>query len=161
MFSSSSSCEVYKKREVACMSLEHILEKNCFLIVWVLIFLHSKAVTVVKNNLYQGWLIYSKLLARFYMLVFFTNLSLKEVQVRYSVLFCLFSITDSCGLFRMGRILKNIQLMLEFFRASFLVLHFSYYTLITFVMLSVILLFMLMTLLSTRSVIRHLVSGNN
>ena len=73
------------------------------------------------------------------MLVFFTNLSLKEVQVRYSVLFCLFSITDSCGLFRMGRILKNIQLMLEFLRASFLVLHFSYYTLITFVMLSVIL----------------------
>ena len=44
----------------------------------------------------------------------------------------------------------------------FLVLHFSYYTLMTFLtMLSVILLSMLMILLSTLNVIRHLICGNN
>ena len=47
-------------------------------------------------------------------------------------------------------------------KAPFLVLHFSYYTLMTFLMmLSVILLSMLMILLSIRSVIRHLICGNN
>ena len=41
-------------------------------------------------------------------------------------------------------------------------IHFSYYTLMTFVMmLSVILLSMLMTLLSIRSVMTHLIYGNN
>ena len=55
---------------------------------------------------------------------------------------------------------KNIQLMLEFPKAPFLV--FSHYTLMTFLMmLSVILLSMLMTLISILSVIRHLVYGNN
>ena len=57
---------------------------------------------------------------------------------------------------------KNIQLMLKFFKAPFLVLHFPYYTLMTFLMtLSVKLLSMLMTLLYIRSVIRHLICGNN
>ena len=43
-----------------------------------------------------------------------------------------------------------------------LVLHFSYYTLMTFLMvLSVILLSMLILLLSAISVIRHLICGNN
>ena len=52
--------------------------------------------------------------------------------------------------------------MLEFLKAPFLVLQFSYYTLITFLMmLSVILLSMLMILLSVVSVIRHLICGNN
>ena len=46
---------------------------------------------------------------------------------------------------------KNIQLMLEFLKAPFLVLHFSYYTLMTFLtMLSVILLSMLMILLYSK-----------
>ena len=41
----------------------------------------------------------------------------------------------------MGSLHKNIQLMLEFLKAPFLVLHFSYYTLMTFLMmLSVMLL---------------------
>ena len=44
----------------------------------------------------------------------------------------------------------------------FLVLHFSYYTLMTFLtILSVILLSMLMILLSILSVIRHLICGRN
>ena len=49
----------------------------------------------------------------------------------------------------MGSLHKNIQLMLEFLKVPFLVLHFSYYTLMTFLMLSVILLSMLIILLST------------
>ena len=62
----------------------------------------------------------------------------------------------------MGSLHKNIQLIFEFLKAPFLVLHFSCYTLMTFLMmLSVILLSMLMILLSIRSVIRHLVCGNN
>ena len=61
-----------------------------------------------------------------------------------------------------GRSSKNIQLMREFLKAPFLVLHFSYYTLVIFLtMLSVILLSMLMILLSILSVIGHLICGNN
>ena len=56
---------------------------------------------------------------------------------------------------------KNIQLILDFLKAPFLVLKFSYYTLMTFLMtLSVIFLSMLMILLSIWSVIRHLICGN-
>ena len=47
-------------------------------------------------------------------------------------------------------------------KSLFLDLHFSYYTLMTFLMmLSVILLSMLMILLSTLNIIRHLICGNN
>ena len=64
--------------------------------------------------------------------------------------------------FLMGSLHKNIQLTLEFFKVPFLVLHFSYYTVMTFLMmLFVILLSMLMILLVTLNVIRHLVCGNN
>ena len=48
----------------------------------------------------------------------------------------------------MGRLHKNIQLMLELMKAPFLVLHFSYYILMTFLMWSVMLLSMLMIILS-------------
>ena len=51
----------------------------------------------------------------------------------------------------MGSLHKNMQLMLEFLKASFLVLYFSYYT------LSVVLPSMLIILLSILSVMRHLV----
>ena len=62
----------------------------------------------------------------------------------------------------MGIFHKNINLKLEFLKAPFLVIHFSYYTLMTFLMmLSVILLSMLMMLLSTLNMIRHLICGNN
>ena len=50
--------------------------------------------------------------------------------------------------------------MLEFLKAPFLVLHFYYYKLITFLMLSVILLSMLLILLSILKIIRHLIWGN-
>ena len=82
------------------------------------------------------------------MLVVFTNLNHMEFQVRYLALFCLFSLIDSFEWFRMGSPHKNIQLMLEFHMAPFLVLHFSHNTLMAFLMmLSVILPSMLMILL--------------
>ena len=102
-------------------------------------------------------LIYPKLLIGFGMLFFFTNSSLMEFQIRYLALFLLFSVIDDFEWFWMESLHKNIQLMLEFLKAPFLVLHFSYYTLITFLMmLSVILLSILMILLTTLNVIRHL-----
>ena len=96
------------------------------------------------------------------MLVLFTNSSLMELQVRYLALFLFFSVIDGLQWFWMGSLYKNIQLMLEFLKALFLVLHFSYYKLMAFLMmLSAILLSVLMILLSILSVIRHLISGNN
>ena len=105
---------------------------------------------------------YRRLLTGFDILVFFTNISLMEFQVRFLALFLLFSVIYGFKWFRKGSPHKNIQLMLEFFKAPFLVLHFSYYTLMSFLMmLSVILLSKPMMLLSFLSVIRHLICGNN
>ena len=96
------------------------------------------------------------------MLVFFTNLCLMEFQVRYLALFLLLSVIDGFEWFWMESLYSNIQLMLEVLKAPFLVLHFSYYTLIIFLtMLSVILLSLLMILLSILSVIRHLICCND
>ena len=107
-------------------------------------------------------LIYSRILTGFGMLVYFTNLSLMEFQFRYLALFLLFSVIDGFEWFWMESLHKNIQLMLEFLKCPFLVLHFSCCILMTFLMmLSVILLSMLMILLSILSVIRHLICGNN
>ena len=74
-------------------------------------------------------------LTEFGMLVFFTNLILMEFQVRYLALFLLFSGIDDFECFWMGSLHKNIQLMLEFLKVPFLVLHFSYYTLMIFLMM--------------------------
>ena len=58
---------------------------------------------------------------------------------------------DSFKWFWMASLHKNIQLILYFLKAPFLVLHLSYYTLMTFLMmLSVILLSMLMILLYSK-----------
>ena len=63
----------------------------------------------------------------------------------------------------MASLYKNIQLLLESLKAPFMVLHFSCYMLMTFLMmLSVTLLsILLMILLPILSVIRHLICGNN
>ena len=96
------------------------------------------------------------------MLVFFKNVSVMEFQVRYLALFLLFLVIDGLELFWIGSFHKNIQLMLAFLKAPFLVLHFSCYTLMAFLMiLSVILQYRLMILLSFLSVIRYLIFGNN
>ena len=87
-------------------------------------------------------LLYPRFSTEFGILVFFTNFALIEFQVKYLALFLLFSIIGSFGWFWMGSLHKNIQLMLEFLKGPFLVLHFSYHTLMTFlIILSVLLLF--------------------
>ena len=67
-------------------------------------------------------LIYPRFLTGFGMLVYFTNLSLMEFQVRYLALFLLFSVIDDFEWFWMESLHKNIQLMLEFLKDPFLVL---------------------------------------
>ena len=65
-----------------------------------------------------------------------------------------FTVIDGFKGFWIESLYKNIQLLLKFLKAPFLVLHFPYYTLITFLtMSSVKLLSMLMILLSIVSVI--------
>ena len=77
-------------------------------------------------------------------------------------LFLLFSEIDGFKWFWMESLHKNIQLIVELHKAPFLILHFSYYTLMTFMtMLSVILLSMLMILLFILSVTNHLICDNN
>ena len=81
-------------------------------------------------KLLELWhLIYPRLLTGFGMLVFFPNLCFVQFQVRYLVLFLLFSVIYGFEWFLMGSLHKNIQLMPEFLRSAFLALHFSYYTL--------------------------------
>ena len=106
-------------------------------------------------GLLELWhLIYPKLLKGFGMLVYFTNLRLIGFQVRFLALYLLFSVIDAFKWFWMESLDKNIQSMLEFFKGPSLVLHFSYCILMTFLMmLSGILLFMLMILLSVLSVV--------
>ena len=50
-------------------------------------------------------------------------------------LFLLFSVTDNFEWFWMESLHNDIQLMLEFLKAPFLALHFSYYTLMIFLMM--------------------------
>ena len=105
-------------------------------------------------------MIYPRLSARFDMLVFFTNVSLMVFRVRYLTLFCFLSVIEGPEWFWMGSLHKNIPLMMEFLKAPFLVLHFFYYTLMTFLMLLfVILLSMLMIPLSSLGAIRRLICG--
>ena len=58
------------------------------------------------------------------MLVFYVDLSLMAFQVSYVALLLLISVIDSFEWFWVGSCHKNIQLMLEFFKAPFVVLHF-------------------------------------
>ena len=110
-------------------------------------------------GLLELWhLIYPRLLTGFGMLVFFTNFGLLEFHGRYFALFLLFSVIDDFEWLCMESLHKNIQVMWEFLKALFLVLHFCYYELMIFLtMLCVILLSVLMILLSIPSVIGHLI----
>ena len=75
-------------------------------------------------------------------------------------LFLLFLVTDSFESFRMGS-LKEYQVNAEVPQGSIFGPQFSYYTLMTFLMISfVMLLSMLMISLSTLSVIRDLICDN-
>ena len=96
------------------------------------------------------------------MLISFTNLSLVDFLVIYLVWLCLSSVIDGFEWIWMGSLRKNIQLMLVSFKITFLVQHSSYYTPMSFLMMSsVIMLFMIMIKLSSLSMSRHLVCGSN
>ena len=73
---------------------------------------------------------YIHLLKGFGMLVLFTKLSLMEYLIRCLALFPLLLVIDGFGWFWMGSLHKNIKLMLEFLKSTFLVLHFFCYTFI-------------------------------
>ena len=60
----------------------------------------------------------------------------------------------------MGSLDKNIRLMLEFLKAPFLAPHFPCYTLMTFLMMLSVILLSMMMILSTVTVIRHLICDN-
>ena len=87
--------------------------------------------------------------------------NLMEFLVRYFALLCLFSVKDSFKWFWTGCLCRNIYLILLFLKAPLLVLYFSYYISMAFLMMSVILFSILIISLSTLSVIRHLLCGNN
>ena len=76
---------------------------------------------LIGLGLLELWhLTYPRLLTGFGMLVYFTNLNIMEFQVRYSVLFLLFSVIDDFEWFWIESFYKKIQLMLEFLKALFL-----------------------------------------
>ena len=98
------------------------------------------------------------------MLVFFTNFSLMEFQdisSGYVAVVLPFSVIDGFWWFFMGNLHRNIQLITKFLKAPFLVLQFSHYTLMSFLMMCSVILLSMLILFSPRSVIRHLVCGNN
>ena len=114
-------------------------------------------------GLFEQWhLIYPRLMTGCGMLIYYTNLNIMEFEVGRLALFRLFSVMDGLAWFCMRSLRNSIRLMLEFLKAPFFVRHFSYYTLMTLLMmLSLILLITLMMLFSTVSVSRHLLCGNN
>ena len=59
----------------------------------------------------------------------------QNVEERSTALLKVFSVTDNFKWFWMDCLHRNMQLMLEFPKAPFLVLYFSYYTLMTFLMM--------------------------
>ena len=138
------------------------------------IFLHKMTgLTAVSNRIVRAFnrsgatqttaLDISKALDKDWHADLFTNLSLTEFLVKYLALFCIFSVIESCEWFLMGSLSKNIQLMLVFLKAPILVLHFCFYTLITFLkMLSVMLLSNADdTTLYFKCEKVHLICGNN
>ena len=93
---------------------------------------------------------------------FWLHLCPIEFWVKYLALSYSFPTKDNFEWFCMGRLGNNIPLMLDSLGAPFFSLHILYYLLMAFpMMLSVISLYMLKILLSTLSVIRHLIWGSN
>ena len=81
---------------------------------------------------------YSSFLVQFYQIE----------KKRYLVLFRLFLVLDGFEWFWIKSLHKNTQLMLESLNAPFLVLHFFYYTLMTFLIMLLSVLLILLSILS-------------
>ena len=83
-----------------------------------------------------------------------------ELSGQFSALYFHFSVIVRFGWFWMEGFRKNVLLMLRLLKAPFLVLVFFYYTFMNFlVMLSIVMLYMLMALLSTENVVGNLICG--
>ena len=127
----------------------------------------SKASGPDCNNNRSGVLIqlmHPRRSTEFGKLVLFTSLGLVEFQVRNLALFLLFSVIGGFWWFWMGwEVFTRISSSCwSSSKVQFLVLHFSFCTLMTFLMmLSVIFLSMLIILLSALNAIGHLICGNN
>ena len=80
-----------------------------------------------------------------------------EFHLKYLALFCIFSEIKSFSWFWMETLNKNIQMILEFLEASLLIIHFSYYTFMAFLMKQSLILLYLLVMPTTLSVIRHLI----
>ena len=115
---------------------------------------------VLGLGLLELWhLIYPRLSTGFvWLLVFLTSLSLMKFQVRYLALLLLFPVVDGFEWFWMESVPKNSQLMLVFFKAPFL--YISCYTLMIFLIIILIMLSVLIVILYTPSVSRHLICVN-
>ena len=72
------------------------------------------------------YLLYPRLLIGFGILIFFTNFGISG-QI-FGLISSFLSLIDTFKRFWMARLHKNIQLLLDFLKAPFLVLHFSYNT---------------------------------
>ena len=105
-------------------------------------------------------LIYGRLLAEFGMLFFFHKLKSSGISGEIFGHISSFLSKRQLQVDLNGKAHKNIELMLEFLKVPFLVLYFSDYTLMTFLMLSLILLSVLMILLFIVSEIKNLICGN-
>ena len=109
-----------------CLCCCHSSQKSLFCLYQKHQSSESKVKFTQASTLQQ--LIYPRLLRGFGILVFFKNLSLTGFQVRHLALFLLFSVIHGFEWFWRESLCKNIQLILEFFKAPFLVQHFSCYT---------------------------------
>ena len=104
----------------------------------------------------------SKALDRIWHARLLHKLKLYGVSGQIFGLILFFLVIDDFEWFWMVSLKKNTQLTLEFLKVSFLVQKFSYYRFMTFLMImSVILPLVLMILLSTLCVIRHVSCSNN
>ena len=103
-------------------------------------------------GLFELWnLMYSRFSIGSHMLVFFIDANLNGISSRVFGL-RLSSVINGFGWFWMGSLQKSTHSMFQFLKAPYLVLHFSYYTLMTFLMNTSI-----YVLFSTVSVIKHLI----
>ena len=140
-------------RSVACFLVSKMVSRllHQLQIFWQLYLIELLGLSIDLQLLKLWHLIKPGLSKVFWISVFFTISSCMEFQVKYSALLLLYQVIDAFEWF-----------LMEFLKAPFLVLHFSYYTIMTFLMIfSVILLNMMLMLLSTISVIKHLIWGNN
>ena len=97
----------------------------------------AKALIVWSISTSRTWYTWSFLKG---LTCWYSSQILMKFQVKYSELFCRFSITNSLKWFWIGGLCQNIQLVLVFFKAPLLDLHFCCYTLMILLMKLIVIL---------------------